>query len=432
MSDVQSLFQPLRIGAGDGPIELGHRIALAPLTRNRASEPNLCPHDLHVEYYAQRASPGGLLITEATCISPEAVGYMSVPGIWTEAQTRSWRDVTNAVHARGGKIFMQLWHTGRIAQPSYGEHPLLRASRKALPSVSASDVCMTHPKTGKPLQTLTYKGPEECAAPRALSTEEVSGRLRNDYVHAARNAMRAGFDGVELHAAHGYLVDQFIQDGTNKRTDQYGGTAENRCRLLFELCDAIVPVVGAGRLAVRLSPTTIDPRTGRQNQLYFATTCSDPDEVYAHAVRGLNRFPLAYLLLTEPRWSGRNDHDVASDKGFTQPLTNTKYRALYSGTLMGAGGFTPSAAARAVAAGHYDLIAFGRWFISNPDLPERIRRGSDLNVYDRDTFYTATIEGGGGDGYIDYPNIDGTVGTLEKYSIMQQSDIGSSLGSSKL
>ena len=252
MSHPHPLFQPLRTGAGgDGPLDLAHRIALAPLTRNRASEPNLCAHDLHVEYYAQRASPGGLLITEATCISPEAVGYMSVPGIWTEAQTRSWRDVTNAVHARGGKIFMQLWHTGRVAQPSYGEHPMLRASGKALPSVSASDLGMTHPKTGKPLQTLTYKGPEECAAPRALSTEEVSGRLRHDYVHAARNAMRAGFDGVELHAAHGYLVDQFIQDGTNKRTDQYGGTVENRCRLLFELCEAIVPVVSMQAATIR-------------------------------------------------------------------------------------------------------------------------------------------------------------------------------------
>ena len=289
------------------------------------------------------------------------------------------------MHAKGGLIVAQLWHTGRISQPSFGEHPLLKASGRPLPSVSASAAVMAHPRTGKPLRTATYAGVEECAVPRALGTGEVA-RVVEDYRHAARTALRAGFDGVELHAAHGYLVDQFLQDGVNQRTDRYGGTVANRCRFLFEAVEALCGVMGPGRVGVRLSPTTIDPATGRQSQVYFAAQCSDPDAVYAHAVSGLNAHPLAYLLLTEPRWSGRDDGDFATDKGFSQPLSNHKYREMFDGTLMAAGGFTPASAAAAIRDGHYDMVAFGRWFISNPDLPARIRSGGDLNVYQRDTF----------------------------------------------
>jgi N-ethylmaleimide reductase len=363
-AETMALFQPL----SSGPIDLEHRCVLAPLTRNRATEPGLCPHALHVEYYEQRASAGGLLITEAVAISPEAVGYTSVPGIWTAEQTEAWKPVVDAVHAKGGLIVMQLWHTGRISQPSFGSHPLLKASGMALPSVSASAVPMTHPRTGKALMTATYEGVEECAVPRALETAELQGRLREDYARAATNAKAAGFDGVELHAAHGYLIDQFLQDGVNKRTDMYGGSIENRCRLLFEITETLVSVMGPGRVGVRLSPTTIDPKTGRQSQLYFAASCTvrrardhsytvtdpmilllccdalvqgshrccflllagcatpqDPDAVYEHAVSGMNAFDLAYLQLTEPRWSGRDDGDVTKDKGFSQPLSNHKY-----------------------------------------------------------------------------------------------------------
>ena len=297
-----ALFEPLVMGGGHGPISVGHRCVLAPLTRNRATEPGLCPHALHVEYYEQRASSGGLLITEAVAISPEAVGYTSVPGIWTAEQAAAWAPVVSAVHAKGGKIVMQLWHTGRISQPSFGEHPLLKASGMALPSVSASAVPMAHPKTGRPLQTSTYMGAEECAVPRALETDELQGRLLEDYRRAAKNALEAGFDGVELHAAHGYLIDQFLQDGVNKRTDAYGGSVPNRCRLLFEVTAALVEVIGAGRVGVRLSPTTIDPKTGRQSQLYFAATCSDPDEVYTHAVAGLNEFDLVGIASVVYGW----------------------------------------------------------------------------------------------------------------------------------
>ena len=426
----ESLFAPLRLGGGQ--VEVSHRVVMAPLTRNRASEPNLCPHGDHVDYYTQRASKGGLLISEAVSISPEAVGYVSVPGIWTTEQVNAWRNVTDAVHKKGCSMFMQLWHTGRVAHKSFGSHPLLRKSGMALPSVSASATRMVHPRSGKPLPTETYVEGAVSETPRALRLDEIP-RLVSDYVRAATNAIRAGFDGVEVHAAHGYLIDQFLQDGVNKRSDWYGGSVKNRCRLLFEVVEAVSRAVGPGKCSVRLSPTTIDPRTGQQNQLYFAASCTEPDKLYAHAVKGLNAYPLAYLLLTEPRWwGGRADGDAKSDKRFNIPLSNKKYRKLYHGVLMAAGGFTPGKAAQAVREGHYDMVAFGRFFISNPDLPERIRRGSPLNVYDRATFYANTNNGGGSDGYTDYPNLTGTMGTQGKYKLIEQSEIGSSLPKSKL
>lgn len=453
---TDALFTPLATGGGTGPVSLDHRIVLAPLTRNRGTEPELCAHAAHVEYYSQRATPGGLLITEATSISPEAVGYVSVPGIWTDAQTEAWKPVTAACHAKGAKIFMQMWHTGRIAQPSFGrDQPLLRDSGMPLGSVSSSASVMAHPKTGLPLNASTYAGVEACAVPRALETEEIA-RVCEDYKHAARNALKAGFDGVEIHAAHGYLIDQFIQDGVNKRTDKYGGSVENRCRFLNEAVAGVCEVMGPGRTGVRLAPTTIDPVTGRQNQLYFGASSTDPDTVYEHAAATMNNHPLAYLLLTEPRWSGRDDGDVEADKGFSQPLSNQKYRKIYNGTLMAAGGFTPATAADAIANGDYDMIGFGRWFISNPDLVDRIKTGAPFNVCmcqsrslsqksismdismdvserlpvvtdDRNTFYPSTFEGGGAQGYTDYPDAAGTFGAVGKYDLIEQANIGATL-----
>jgi len=217
---------------------------------------------------------------------------------------------------------------------------------------------MTHPKTGELQKTLTYKGVENHAVPRALREDELD-RLKQDYRLAAKRALEAGFDGVELHAAHGYLIDQFIQNGTNRRTDKYGGSVENRCRLLFEVVEALVEVAGPKRVGGRLSPTTIDPVTKRQNHLFFAASTTDPDEVYGHAVAGMNRFPLAYLFLTEPRWKGLEGDDPTKDPGLRSPLTNHKYRKVFKGVLMAGGGFTPKTAAEAVREGHYDLIAFG-------------------------------------------------------------------------
>ncbi len=425
---VSSLFTPCKAGA----LNLMHRIVLAPMTRTRASADTLAPNALTTEYYRQRASGGGLVITEATHISPEATPVWTiyaavrenggdVPGIWTEEQTLKWKAVTQAVHAAGAKICCQLLHAGRVAQPGIGDHPIVRGSGLPLPPVSSS---------ATPLEAETgagnnYNWDQDSVTPRVLESDEIA-RVCRDYQHAARNALRAGFDCVELHAAHGYLIDQFLCDGVNRRTDRYGGTVENRCRILFEVVTALIDVMGPGRVGVRLSPMTIDLTTSKPNQTYFGATCTDPDQVCAHAIRGLNEFPLAYLMLTEPRVGGLSlaaEEEVA----YRHPLCNAKYRKLYQGTLMGAGGFTPDTAARAVEEGIYDLIAFGRWFLSNPDLPERIRQGSPLNVYDRDTFY-----GGGEAGYTDYPDWNSPATAVpSKWGLMEQSRIGASLRTAK-
>ncbi len=417
-----SLFTPLKLGQH----LLDHRVVLAPMTRTRADEARLAPGLLTAEYYGQRASAGGLLITEATHISPEATpvwtiyaavrdGGGHVPGIWTEDQIQGWRMTTDAVHAKSGLISCQLLHTGRIAQPGIGAHPIVAGTGAALPSVSAS---------ATPLQpgqdAGDYNWDQPAVTPRALSLTEIA-RVIGDYRKAARNADRAGFDFVELHAAHGYLVEQFLCDGINTRTDHYGGTLENRCRFLFDVVAALVDELGPGRVGVRLSPTAINPETGKLYQMYFGAFSSDADQLYAAAVAGLNIYPLAYLMLTEPRVGGLSV-DPAADTSNRQPLRNTRFRALYHGTLIGAGGFTPKTAATALAEGRYDLIAFGRWFLSNPDLPDRLRKGWPLNLYDRTTFY-----GGGAQGYTDYPDY----ANIGAYPVMAQSQIGTSLAEAK-
>lgn len=409
-----------------GALELAHRVALAPMTRTRADPQTLAPTAMMAEYYAQRASPGGLLVSEATAISPEAAVVWNIyaavrekggraPGIWTKTQSEGWAKVARAAHKKGARISCQLLHAGRVAQPDIAEHPIVRGKDYPLPPVSSSPVPMREgPQKGD------YNWDREAATPRELRTEEIA-RVCGDYQHAAENAMRAGFDCVELHAAHGYLMDQFLCDGVNKRSDRYGGTIANRCRFLFEAAAALLDVVGAGRLGVRLSPLAIDENTGAQNQMYFGAECTDPEEIYAAAVKGLNDFPLAYLLLTEPRAGGLSAKAGAAEG----VLQNTKYRRIYKGTLIGAGGFTPKSAARAIAKGDYDIIAFGRWFLSNPDLPERLRLGRDLNVYHRPAFY-----GGGEEGYTDYPSWD-EIQNPPQYELMPQSQIGASLKQAK-
>lgn len=270
--------------------------------------------------------------------------------------------------------------------------------------------------------------PEENAVPRALDTSEIQ-RLVNDYRHATRCAMHAGFDGVEVHAAHGYLIDQFLRTGTNQRTDIYGGSPENRCRLLLEVISAVVQEAGSGRVAVRLSPT--QPGSA----IFFGAT--DDNELdadglhatYGLAVRQLNQFPLAYLLLTEPRWhGGKYDDNVEKDPGFNMPATNsTTYRKVFQGVLMAAGGFTPKTSVQSVQSGICDLVAFGRLFISNPDLPARLRVEAQLNRYVRDTFYAYTEEG-----YIDYPDMAGSIGISGKYDKFDSAIMGGTSTAARL
>jgi N-ethylmaleimide reductase len=345
MAAARQLFTPVRLGE----LELAHRVVLAPLTRQRASRDSLVPGSLAEAYYAQRATPGGLLITEATCISSEAILDHGVPGLWSEAQVAGWRQVTQAVHRKGGLVVCQLWHTGRVAHGSFKDHPAVVDGRA--PTVSASDV------TYEAQTRSTLSGDKlPYNQPRALRPDEMP-RLIDDYRKAARNAKLAGFDGVELHAAHGYLLDQFLNDGTNRRMDRYGGSIENRCRLMHEVLDALGESFSFARIGVRLSPHS------DKTIKYYGTTDSDPDALYAHAVQSLSRYGLAYLLLTEPRWfGGAHDTDFSKDPGLAMGLVNpAKFRNLYTGgALMGAGGFTPASAEQALRDGSYDVIGFGR------------------------------------------------------------------------
>jgi|EP00942_MAST-04A_sp_MAST-4A-sp1_P008234 N-ethylmaleimide reductase len=415
MATQNPLFTPLSIGTIGNNM---HRVALAPLTRMRADEPGLTPRKMHIDYYSQRASPGGLLISEATFISPESHGYNHAPGIWTEAQIDAWKKVTDAVHMKGGKITCQLWHIGRISHKSWINHPLVSAYKDIWqPGVSASAI----PIGGGKSRDFETGERVDASVPRPLRTDEMP-RLVNDYVHAAECAMRAGFDGVEVHAAHGYLIDQFLNSGSNQRTDKYGGSIENRCRLLFEVLDAVSKAVGPGKCAVRLSPHAPGTKT------YSDCTDPNPDALYEYAIKGINQFPLAYLLLTEPRWDSSRDDMVENDPGFNMPVVNgPKFRQHYQGTLILAGGFTPKSAQEAVESGMCDAIAFGRWFISNPDLPARLKNGIPLNRYNRKTFYAYSNVG-----YTDYPTAE-EVGMGEtKYTQIEQDKIGKSLASAKL
>ncbi|BEI36033.1 alkene reductase [Polynucleobacter sp. HIN6] len=359
-----NLFTPVTLGL----LSLENRILMAPLTRMRAGDDGV-PGPLAAEYYAQRAS-AGLIISEATQISPLGKGYPATPGIYSDSQVAAWRTVTDAVHARGGKIVLQLWHVGRISHSSL--HP-----DEGLP-VAPSAI----QPAGK-VYTASWSL-AEYETPRALTLEEI-GQLKADYVHAAHQAKAAGFDGVELHAANGYLLDQFLQDRTNQRTDAYGGSIANRCKLVLEILEAIIPVWGSGRVGIRLSPY------GTFNDI----ADSDPKALFAHLINALNRFNLSYLHLIEPRatTAGGSDQLVAD-----APRTGQMFRSLFTGKVVLAGGFDQASAEKAIADGEADAIAFGRLFIANPDLPKRFELKAPLNPYQRPTFY-----GGNEKGYTDYP-----------------------------
>jgi N-ethylmaleimide reductase len=352
------LFQPIRMGA----LALPNRVVMAPLTRSRAGTGD-APGPLNATYYAQRAS-AGLIISEATNITQQGKGYAFTPGIWSDEQVAGWRLVTDAVHARNGRIVCQLWHVGRISHPSLQPNGALPVAPSAV-----------QPKGN----AFTETGFQPHVAPRALETDEIAG-IVSDYRHAAEQAKRAGFDGVEVHAANGYLIDQFLRDGTNKRTDRYGGSVENRLRFLLEVTEAVTAVWGGERTGLRLSP--VSPANDISD--------SDPMAVFGPAVEAVNRFDLAYVHFVEGATGG--DRNVAPDFDFA------KLRRAFHGLTMMNNGYDRDLAVAAVREGRADLVAFGRPYIANPDLVERLRRGAPLAKPDNATFY-----GGDAHGYTDYP-----------------------------
>jgi N-ethylmaleimide reductase len=363
-----SLFSPLQIGR----YQLKHRVALAPLTRMRAAKPSLAPRPLNAEYYAQRTTPGGLLIAEASPVLASGFGNSGVPGIYSEAQIAGWREVVDAVHAKGGIIFLQLWHVGRVSHSSYQPGGVLPVAPSA---VAIPADLKTSTADGK---AVSYE------TPRALETSEIPG-IVEAYRQGAANALKAGFDGVEIHGANGYLIEQFLQSHTNLRTDQYGGSIPNRARFLMEVAEAVIGVWGADRVGVRLSPYGVANGSGE----------ADPMPLYSHVVKALDPLGLAYLHFIEPRSSGAGRAEVNHQN---VPSAMVLFRPLWRGTLITAGGFTGATANAAIADGHADAIAFGRIFISNPDLPNRLAHDHPITPYNRATFY-----GGEAAGYTDYP-----------------------------
>ena len=367
---MTSLFEPTH--AGD--IALANRIAMAPLTRNRA--PDAIPTELTATYYAQRAT-AGLIISEAPAISPEGQGYADVPGLYGTEQLDGWKKVTRAVHEAGGKIVVQLWHVGRIShtslQPGHAKPVAPSAIRAHAKTVLLKDGVPTFTDTSEP---------------RALDAEELP-RIVQDYRHAARNAIAAGFDGVEIHAANGYLIDQFLKTGANQRTDDYGGSIKNRARLLLEVTRAIVDEIGGGRTGIRLSPVTPANDIVDEN----------PQPLFDYVVRELGKLGLAYVHVIEGATGGPRE---LPDRPFDYAELRNAYRAAGGKGAWMVNNAYDRALAEAALANGADIVAFGRPFISNPDLVERLKQNAPLNELNRDTLY-----GGGAKGYTDYPTLAG-------------------------
>ena len=351
------LLAPVRLGA----YEIANRIVMAPLTRNRAG-PGDAPQDINVEYYAQRAS-AGLIVSEGSQVSPQGVGYPGTPGIHSPEQVAGWKRVTDAVHARGGRIFLQLWHVGGISHPSLQPDGALPVA----PSAIRPDG-----------EAFTNDGLRPFVTPRALEAGEIPG-IVGEFRAGAENALAAGFDGVEIHAANGYLLDQFLRDGTNERTDAYGGSLENRTRLLIEVAEAVVDVWGADRVGVRVSPINS----------FNSISDSQPDVTFPYAAARLSTFGLAYLHVVEDDFAGSESK---------QTFDRRKLRAAFDGAYIANAGYDRARADAALASGAADLVAFGKPFIANPDLPERFAQDAALNEADPATFY-----GGDEKGYTDYP-----------------------------
>ena len=363
MSTYPNLFAPATVGH----LALPSRFVMAPMTRNRAL-PSLAPGPQAALYYAQRAS-AGLIVTEATQVSESAAGYVFTPGLHTDDQVSGWRTVTDAVHAAGGRIVVQLWHTGRIS------HPVMRPDGST--PVSASAIAAEG-------EVITYEGPKRFPTPRGLEIDEIAGIVA-DFAQAARNAVRAGFDGIEIHAANGYLVDQFIRDGANHRTDAYGGSIESRARFLLEVVDATAAAIGAHRVGVRISPSSP----------FNSMSDSDPVALTRYVAAQLDARQVMYLHVLEM--------PSGNDPAAVRPLTAIA-RDAFTGPLVTNAGFSADTAEAVLARGDADLVAFGVPFLATPDFVERVRDGAAGNAPDRGTFY-----GGDERGYVDYPFRDGSV-----------------------
>jgi N-ethylmaleimide reductase len=352
--DARNVFLPYELGG----LDLANRIVMAPMTRSRAVDGNV-PNPMAATYYLQRAS-AGMIVTEATQVSPQGVGYIRTPGIHSAEQIAGWKNITDAVHGAGGKIFAQLWHVGRISHPDFhgGELPVAPSAIAAQGTV------------------FTAQGPKPMVTPRALDASELPGIVAQ-FRAGAENAKRAGFDGVELHGANGYLLDQFTRDGANQRTDQYGGSVENRARLPLEVVDSVLGVWGPARVGYRVSP----------NGAFNSMADADPVRMFSHLTGELNRRGIGYLHVVDP---------VSDGVKRISPVL----RGLFDGTYIVNGGFDLAAANAAIARGEADLVAFGAPFLANPDLPERFKLDAPLNAADQATFYAGEAKG-----YIDYPRL---------------------------
>ncbi|KAJ4717539.1 12-oxophytodienoate reductase [Melia azedarach] len=346
-----------------GKFNLSHRVVLAPLTRMRSY--NNIPQPHAIKYYSQRTTNGGFHIAEAAGVSDTAQGYPNTPGIWNKEQVEAWKPIVNAVHEKGGIFFCQLWHVGRVSTYGYqpnGEAPISCTSKGVTPGIDDVD----------------------WSPPRALRTKEIP-EIVNHFRLAARNAIEAGFDGVEIHGANGYLVDQFMKDQANDRTDQYGGSLENRCRFPLEIVEAVVNEVGAERVGVRLSPFAA----------YMEAGDSNPEALGLYMAKALNKFQILYLHVIEPRMIKLNDK-------YETPHSLLPMRSAFNGTFIAAGGYDRDDGNKAIAENYADLVAYGRLFLANPDLPKRLEIDAPLNKYNRSTFYIPDPVVG----YTDYPFLE--------------------------
>ncbi len=361
---AQPLLRPITLH----DLELKNRVIMAPMTRTRAANPEKAPTDLIATYYEQRAQ-AGLIISEGTPVSKQGIGYINIPGIYTEAQVEGWKKVTKAVHDKGGKIFAQLWHVGRISHPDLldGELPV------APSAINPND------------QAFTEAGFKPTVTPRALTVEEIKQTVQ-DFKNAAKNAVEAGFDGVEIHSSNGYLFHQFFATCSNTRTDEYGGSKENRARFLFEVLDAVQEVMPIERIGLRLNPS--------MHGLFGITVDEETIPTFDYIIEKLNNYNLAYLHLSEP-------FTDVTNVPFAEPNIAKRYRPIFKGNLIINKSFTQEKGNQVIAEGDADMVAFGVPFISNPDLPKRFELNASLTEADRSTFYAT-----GAKGYIDYPSLN--------------------------